>query len=218
MNSLSRLRDVLLLRTLADRDRRAVLIGLAVLMPALLWIGVARPYRAALSQLETRVASERALLEREEGLLAAAPEMPARAEAARERAAHATQRLVRAANMPLAEAEVTGFLQDVALLSRVLLQEVGSVQAPREEQEETGSIRPLRLSVRGESDLEGVLTFLHRIETAPLLLRIAEISIEPAPQREDEARMDGAVQVNLVLHAFVPAETDLSPYSQEGAS
>ncbi|HEX2165910.1 MAG TPA: type II secretion system protein GspM [Longimicrobiales bacterium] len=219
MTSFSRLLDAILLRTLAPRDRRAVLIGLAVLAPALLWIGVVRPYREALSDLDARVASERALLEREEALLAAAPELPSRATAARERAAGATQRLVSAANVPLAEAEVTAFLQDVALLSRVLLQEVSSVEAPRgDEEHELGSIRPLRLALRGESDLEGVLTFLHRLETGPLLLRIAELSIEPTPQRDDNARMDGAVQVNLVLHAFVPAGTGIPSNNEEGSS
>lgn len=217
MMPLARVRDALLLRSLAARDRRAVLIGLAVLTPAVLWIGAVRPYRAALSDLETRVGAERALLEREEALLAVGPELPARADAAREHATGATQRLVRAANAPLAEAEVTAFLQDVALLSRVLLQEVSSVEAPRGAEEESGTIRPLRLALRGESDLEGVLTFLHRIETGPLLLRIAELSIEPALQREDQARMDGAVQVHLVLHAFVPAATDMSSTRQEGS-
>lgn len=218
MTALTRLRDVLLLRTISGRDRRAVVIGLAVLLPALLWVSAVRPYRAAMSSLNDRVETERALLEREEALIAAAPDLPGLAGQARERSARATERLVSAANMPLAEAEVTAFLQDVALLSRVLLQEVRSVEPPRGEEEPTGALRPLRLAVRGESDLEGVLTFLQRLETSPLLLRIAELSIEPSVQRGEEARADGAVRIDIILHAFVPAAIERPSNTQEGSS
>lgn len=216
MTTPERVRDVLLLRTISGRDRRAVLIGLAVLLPALLWIAAVRPMRASLAALNERIDAERALLEREEALIAAAPVLPGLADDARKRSERATQRLVRAANMPLAEAEVTGFLQNVALLSRVLLQEVRSVDPPRGEEDVTGSIRPLRLALRGESDLEGVLTFLQRIETSPLLLRIAELSIEPSIQRGEDARADGAVQLTIVVHAFVPADIE-RPTTLEGS-
>lgn len=218
MATLARVRDVLLLRTISGRDRRAVIIGLAVLLPALLWIVAVRPYRTAMADLNQRVDTERALLEREEALIAAAPDLPILAGQAREHSARATERLVSAANLPLAEAEVTAFLQDVALLSRVLLQEVRSVDAPRGEEESTGTIRPIRLAVRGESDMEGVLTFLQRIESSPLLLRVAELSIEPSVQRGEEARPDGAVLIDLVVHAFVPADFERPTVSQDGSS
>lgn len=211
-----RVRDVVLLRTLAERDRRAVIIGLAVLLPALLWVAVVRPYAASRAELHERIATERALLEREESLIAAAPELPKLAERAAERAATASQRLIHAANMPLAEAEVTAYLEDVALLSRVLLQEARSVDPPRGEEEETGYVRPLRLALRAESDLEGVLTFLQRIESGPLLLHVAELSIEPSVQREDA--QPGAVQLTVLLHAFVPADIESQAVPQEAAS
>ena len=209
---MSRPLDALLMRNMAARDRRAVLLGLAVLLPALLWIVALRPYRAALLDLRERTASERALLEREEALLARAGVMPGAAAASAERAERAALRLVRAPNVPLAEAELTAFLEEIATLSRVLLQEMRSVQ-PRRGRDEpvAGTVRPLRLSVRGESDLEGVLTFLQRIEHNPMLLAITELSIEPQYEgsaRNGDRTATGIVQFTFVVEAWLPTDAD----------
>ena len=63
--------------TLSRRDRRALTLGLAVLLPFFLWMFALRPYRDALADARDRLASERALLQREEALVAAAPTLPA---------------------------------------------------------------------------------------------------------------------------------------------
>lgn len=209
---MSRVVELLTLRALAARDRRAVLIGLAVLVPALLYMAAVRPYRAALGELRERAAAERALLEREEALLAAAPSLSGSVDSAHELARRAAQRLIHAPNLPLAEAELTGMLETIAALSSVLLQEMRAVEAPgatgadRAEDAAPGTLVPLRLAVRGESDLEGVLTFLQRIEQNPLLLRIAELSIEPVYEGSAaERRATGVVRFALILEAFAPA-------------
>lgn len=205
---MTRLTDALMLRTLADRDRRAVLLGLAVLLPALLFILAVRPYRTALLDLRERVAAERSLLEREEALIAMATRTPDSADDVQRRARDAGMRLVRAPNVPLAEAEVTNMLETLASLSRVLLVEMRGVAQPRARDDDATpvTIRPLRLAVRGESDLEGVLTFLQRIETNPMLLRVVELSIEPAVPARDEPRSDGVVQFGIIVEAYTPTE------------
>lgn len=203
--------SILTLRSLSARDRRAVLLGLAVLAPALLFIGIVRPYRAALADLRDRTAAELALLEREEALLASAAALPASVQDAQARARRAADLLVRAPNVPLAEAEVTTMLETIASLSRVLLQEMRAVEARgvRAAVDSTASIRPLRLSLRGESDLEGVLTFLQRIETNPMLLRIVELTIEPVYEGDPDARVaTGVVQLAVIIEAFAPADID----------
>jgi hypothetical protein len=216
---MSRYIDALTLHNLSPRDRRAVLLGLAVLLPALLWVAAVRPYRAALEDVRERTAAEQALLQRERALIAtnAAPGALAELEARAERAA---LRLVSAANVPLAEAEVIGFLQELAQLSRVLLQELRGVE-PRRTQAAAASaaasatpaaLQPIRLALRGESDLEGVMMFLQRIEASPLLLRVTELSIEPQRDgRGGERRPDGAVTFSLQLDAFAVTETDSTP-------
>jgi hypothetical protein len=207
---MTRFGAVLNLRSLDERDRRAVRIGLAVLLPVLLYAGAVRPYRAALHELRDRTAVERALLAREEALLASAATLPRSVELAQARAQAAGLRLVRASNMPLAEAEVTGMLENVAALSRVLLQEMRAVEPRSRTRDDIApSLRALRLAVRGESDLEGVLTFLQRIESNPLLLRVVELSMEPVYEgaaRTGDRHSTGVVQFTITVEAFAPAE------------
>ena len=208
------------LRSMDPRDRRAVLLGVAVLAPALLFFAVVRPYRAALTDIRDRTASELALLQREEALLALAGSLPDNVQEREDRARRTNNRLVRAANIPLAEAEITSMLESIAALSRVLLQEMGGVDIPRGRGavDSTSSIRPLRLSVRGESDLEGVLTFLQRIESNPLLLRIVELTIEPNYEGDrDERVATGVVQFTIVVEAYAPADIDGPVTLEEGS-
>jgi len=217
---MNRIVDVLTLRTLADRDRRAVMIGLLVLLPALLWIVAVRPYRAALADMKERLAAEQGLLQREEALLAQAATIPGEVAATSARAQRAALRLVRASNVPLAEAELTAYLEEIASLSRVLLQEMRGI-APRRgaaRDDELRNVRTLRLSVRGESDLEGVLTFLQRIEQNPVLLKVSELSIEPqfeGSEREGDRMPTGVVQFTLVVEAYVPADAEQPVDPQE---
>ena len=201
------------------RDRRALLIGLAIILP----VAVLKPYRAALLETRERTAAERQLLERELELLAARQELPVRLGGTQKSVQRAENRLVKAANLTSAETRVTELLEQVAELSRVLLQEVRTVPATRDEVQPEG-MQSLRLSVRGESDLEGVVTFLHRMEQSPLLLRIEELSLEWVPPRRSAPartapdgrgarpapaprQQMGVMQFTVVLAAFAPAIT-----------
>ncbi len=185
------------------RDRRALTMGMLVLAPVILFFAAVRPYRASMTELRDRTASQRSLLAREEGLLANAATLPGLAAAATRRADRADMRLVRGENRALEEAELTTYLERTALMSRVLLQEVRGLEAPRGA-DTTGIIRPLRLAVRGESDLKGVLTLIQRIEASPLLLRIAELSMEPVAAKASADTQPGAIKFALVLEAYAP--------------
>jgi type II secretory pathway component PulM len=66
----------LLLRGLAPRDRRAILLGLAVMVVAASYVLGVRPYREALAGVRDRVQAERELLTRELALLESASEIP----------------------------------------------------------------------------------------------------------------------------------------------
>lgn len=185
------------------RDRRAISTGLLVLAPFVLFFGIVRPYRTSLAELHRRADSERALLAREEGLLALGPSLPRLAEAARERAKRGDMRLVRGANRALEEAELTSYLERTAALSRVLLQESRGIEPPRGT-DTMGVVRSIRLAVRGESDLTGALTYLQRLEASPLLLHIAEISMEPVPSKGTPDVQAGSVKFAFVLEAYAP--------------
>jgi hypothetical protein len=208
-------------RSLSSRDRRAVLLGFAVLVPALLWVGVVRPYLGALEDLSERAVSERALLEREAELLRDAPGFPDRLRAARAAVDRWDARLVRSSNLALAEAEVTALLEEVARERRVLLQEVRAAGGASVDDAPAG-LRPIRLSVRGESDFEGILGFVHGMEEDPLLLRIVGFSMEALPAGAAPAggggggqgagaggaggSRSGVMSFMVIVEAFAPEE------------
>ena len=202
---------------LADRDRRAILIGLAIIGPAIFYVAAVKPYRAALSDVRAQPAAQRGLLERELGLLASAGTMPAALNDARTQAFRAEARLIRAANQPLAEAQLTGYLEEQAGVSRVLLQELRSVQLARRDQAPEG-LRLIRVSLTGESDLEGVVRFLHKLESGTILVSIKQLTLERIQPRETSERSrnprtraarplnpEGVMQFSAMVETFATA-------------
>lgn len=202
MNRLRALGDRL--RALSHRDRRALALGAAILIPALAWVALVRPYLGVLADLQDRAASERALLERELAVLRQAPDVPERMATAERALARWEARFVRSANLPLAEAEVTTELETLARESRVLLEEVSSVTGAAVETEPREGLETLRLRVRGESDFPGVLKFVRGIEDGPLLFRIAGLSIQQPAGSGERAPQRGALAFELVVEAFAP--------------
>lgn len=164
--------------SMSTKDRRALTMGALILVPALVWKLVVLGYMEQIRDLQDQLASEQALLQREKEILQQAPTMPAEIESARRSLSQWDERFVRSANPALAEAEVTSVLEDVAKSSRVLLQEVRTVALPRGEATPEGLL-PIRLSVKGESDFEGVLRFLQGMEQNPVLLRIVGLTVDP---------------------------------------
>lgn len=214
MNALRRLVGLVGLDRLSPRDRRALRIGLYIAVPVLLWAFVIRPYSSALAELRDQIEAERTLLAREEALLLSADALPAAIQNAAANAERVERRLVSAPNVALVEAEVIEHLEALASRNRVLLQELRGLQPDRR----SGSpsvVRPVRLAVQGESDLDGITRFLIGMEESPLLLRIEELSIEPVLERPQSSSRDrssqpppaqptGAVQVAMIVVAYAP--------------
>lgn len=189
---------------LSHRDRRALLLGATVVVPALLWAAVVEPYTAALREARAAYEAEYALWERETALLAAAGELPARLDSATAAASAARSRLVRAANEALAEEEVIRYLTLVATTNRVLLQEARGTDVAVDDGA-AGGLRPVRLAVRGESDLRGVMTFLRSVEQSPMLLRVAGLTVSPASARSSREERNGVLEFGVLIEAYSPA-------------
>ena len=212
MNLLNR-RGFLLLNGLAPRDRRALLIGLGILLPVGAYVLGVKPYRAALEDVRDRVQAERELLARELELLEAGPGMPERMREVQAEAEVHEERLVRAASGVLAEAALTGLLEASALQSRVLLEEIRGGELGRGESPPPG-LAVVRLHLRGESDLEGVMNFLDRLEKSPLLLRIRGLALEPETARaesDDDGERGpslptGVVEFQMIVDGFARVE------------
>jgi len=206
--------DRLGLDRLSDRDRRALLIGAVLIVPALLWYAAVRPYMAALAEARAAYETEYALWQREVALLAAAPELPARLDSATAVARTANDRLVRAANEALAENEVIRYLSLIASTNRVLLQEARGTDAANGDA--AGELRPVRLALRGESDLRGIMMFLNSVEQSPLLLRVGGLSIEPAPPSGggggggggggNRQTNTGVLRFGMLIEAYAPQD------------
>ncbi|HUE95599.1 MAG TPA: type II secretion system protein GspM [Longimicrobiaceae bacterium] len=165
------------LRGLSDRDRRALSLGGLIVIPIVGWFAFVQPYLRTVEHWNDRLASERGLLEREQALLDAAPRMGGLIKATRADVRQWDERVLRAPNTALAEAEVTALLESTARRNRVLLQEVGATAVPGGGSEPAGLHR-IRMSVRGESDFEGVLGFLGALEQNSLLFGIIGVSFD----------------------------------------
>ena len=212
--SLGDSRGFLLLGGLSARDRRAIVLGLAILVPAAGYVLGIKPYRAALGEIRERVEAERDLLSRELALLETGPTLPERIQRAEAEAERFVDRLVQAVSGVLAEGELTGFLETSAFWSRVLLEEIWGGELGRGEEPPPG-LSVVRLHLRGESDMEGILNFLDELEKSRLLLRIRGLALEPElarPQVENEegdrgpAVPTGVVGFQLILDGFARVE------------
>jgi len=202
------------LRSLSPRDRRALLLGSAIVGPVLIYMLLVKPYVAAVSDLQREAEAQRALLARELDILARGNSFPRDIERAEQLLSRAQARLVKSADEPIAESELTRYFEDLARSARVLLQEMRATAPGRTVAPPEGT-RVVRLSISGESDLNGIAKFVQGIETGPLLLDIAEFSIEPKPQERARTRDNsfgglqqrGVLQFRMTVQAFAPAPT-----------
>ncbi len=197
---------------LAPGDRRAILLGLGVIVSAAVIVLGVRPFYGALTDTQERLSVERGVLARELQLLESAAALPKHIEEALRKTAAVDLRLLEAASGILAEAQLTRLLQSSATLSRVLLREIASV-APARGVEPPPGTETIRLSVRGESDLEGVLTFLDALESGLLLVRVRGLALEPVlarPETDDgpqgEPIPTGVVEFQLIIESYLKTD------------
>lgn len=161
---------------LEGRDRRAVLLGAAVLGPALLWVLALGPYLRALDDAGGRLAAERRALRGDLELLASASEYPGAFDAGAERLLAAAPRLMAGDDEGAAVAALAGYVRRMAQASGANLTRV----EPAAGVDAGGGVRALPVGVTGETDLEGLLTFLQLLETGSKLLHVQELRMEAA--------------------------------------
>lgn len=166
------------LTRLSPRDRRALALGVMVLVPVLLFRGAVQPYLRARAALAERLAAQRELLERELSVFAAAQRLPERRARVAGLLAADAPRMLPGGDPLAASAELVGYVGDAARRSHVLVSELqsrGSVAAPAPE---TDGLARLQVEVRGRTDFEGVLRFLQALERGPRLVRVDAVVID----------------------------------------
>jgi type II secretory pathway component PulM len=160
--------------SLSPRDRKAVLLGAAVLLPALLWTLALAPYLDALHDRRARLADERRLLARELELLAQARGFPRAFDQGARRILAVAPRLTGGDDDAAAGAAVASYVRRLAQLGGANVTRVD----PAPVRDAGGGITALPVAVTGEADLEGLMSFLQMLETGPKLVRVDELKIE----------------------------------------
>jgi hypothetical protein len=168
--------------TMSSRDRRAVILGAVVLLPALLFIWGVRPYRAALADARDQLATERAALARERAAIETARQNPQLQHVADSAMRAMRPRLFEGKDDVMASAELASYLGEVAAEARVWLQDAST----RPSLPATDGVRTLRVDIRAESDLLGTLMFLQALERGEKLVRIDRLDISRSARSDDE--------------------------------
>ena len=165
------------------RDRRAILLGLCVIVPALL-IVASRPYRSALADTREQLATQRDLLARELALLEDLERYPGAYRTADSALARIAPRLFDETDDVLATARLTSYVAGQALTSHILFQEAESRPARRT----ADGIRSLQIEIRAEGDTEGMLRFLQALERGPKLVTVEQLAITRAERVQEKGR------------------------------
>lgn len=162
------------------RDRRALMLGLAILGPALGFIWGVKPLLASFSRTRDQIFEQRQLLAQEKAAVGAAQRNPGLKRVADSAMQAMQPRLFEGKDDVMASAELVSHINEVAQRSDLLLQSAATRPA-----EIVNGIRSLRVEVRGESDLRGILTFLQSLESGEKLLRVDRIDISRSNAASD---------------------------------
>lgn len=215
------------------RERRTVLIALAVLVPSLGWVFGVKPLRAALAEMNDRIAIERDALSRERAAILQANLSPARKQFADSAIAAADARVFSGANEVAAGGTLVTYLGDVARRTHVWLASAstranttaggragvnrafaapagaggpGAGRGSTPTQSLPQGMQALRVELRAESDFQGVLEFLDALERGNKVVTIERLDIARVLRAGDEDRETLSITATVVGYSVVKAE------------
>ena len=163
---------------LTERDRRAIGIGAAVLIVSLGGAFVGRPVLHQHRVARETLARELGLLSRERTLLAVAPHLPDSLSAVRTALSLEERRAIAVAAAGTAGIRLAERLRDAAHDQHVLITQL--TETPGDSLD--ASLRTVRVTVRAESDMRGVLSFVRSVESESPRVRVRALQIERAGQ------------------------------------
>jgi hypothetical protein len=197
-----------------QRDRRAVLVGLAILVPSLGWIWGVRPLRAAIADTNDRISMEREALAREQAAVLEASRNPARQKFADSAMKATASRVFTGANDVAAGASLASYLGDVAKKTHVWLANAttraiaapgrtGAAAAPAPD-----GVHSLRVELRAESDFQGILAFLDALERGEKVVTVERLDIARTLRAGDEDRETLSLSATVVGYSVVRGAGD----------
>jgi hypothetical protein len=171
-------------RALTASERRTIAVALVVVVPALLWVWAARPLLAALGDARSDLVTERAALARERALVDAAPRGAVVRRALDSLVLGTADRLLDANDDAIAGAELSTYVAGVARAHHVLL----TAAETRGTTTSRAGVRSVAVSIRGESDFQGIVDFLRALERGDKLLRVDALALSGPSDRGGPAR------------------------------
>lgn len=159
------------------RDRRALWLGALLLLPALGFVWIVRPYLAAVENTRDQLAAERGALARERSAVAAAARNPEYQLVADSLMRATSPTLFSGRDDVMATAELVSYLGAVANEHDVWLQNATTRPSTTTE----SGVRALHVALRAESDLAGLLRFLRALEQGDRLLQVERLDVSVRP-------------------------------------
>lgn len=196
---------------MGSRDMRALLLGLAILVPSLGWIWGVRPMRDTLADTHDRIVAEREALAREQSAVLEAVQGPARKKFADSALKATGARIFSGPNDVAAGAELVTYLGETAKRTRVWLASAATRNAPASTAGRAGTpatpesmagLRSLRVELRAESDFQGILGFLDALERGGKIVTVERLDIARALRAGDEDRETLSVSATVVGYAM----------------
>lgn len=187
------------------RDRRALIVAALVVLPVLLYRVAVSPYMQVLSDIHDRVEVQRELLRRELTVLEEAPAYPVLTRDAAAALSVEAPRLFSGPDELAASAALINYVSVESRRHRVLIQQSETRRA-----QPTGEgVLTLEITVRGMSDLEGLLGFLEALDGGPRLVRVEQIAIRRAQLvRIGTARDEEILNFNAVISGYALVGAD----------
>jgi hypothetical protein len=160
--------------SMSQRDRRALFVGGAILIPSLLFVFVAKPYMNALANVREQTEQERDFLTREQALAKRLPTLPTEKSEASQRLRQEAARLFSGDDDLMATGNLAEYVATVADNNGVQLQQ----SETRNALTVAPGVRALQIEVRADGDVYGILHFLQQLESGDKLVRIGRLVIE----------------------------------------
>lgn len=195
--------------TMSAKDRRAIVLGALLVLPALFFIYGVRPYRAALASTRDELDIARLALSREKAAVATTQASPVALRSADSALMMVAPRLFEGRDDAIASAQLASYLGNVARRSRVLMQDANT----RPSSALPEGIRALRVEVHAESDIQGITTFLHNLEAGDKLVRVDRLEMSRVPGLEEKNGFETlSITATITGFAFnANAETKPAP-------
>ncbi len=191
---------------LSARDRRALRLGLWLLLPPLLAVRVVKPWLAMLEDTRGQVARERDLLVRERRLVAATPALPGQIQRADSLLESVRGRLFAGPDPVAAAAALTRYVTEQAGAHRVLVQ--GS--DTRDAIPLTAGLVRLTVEVRAIGDLRGLTEWLAALEEGSRSVSVTELRITPGPQSPEDEVEEEVLGIVLKASGLSLADSGLT--------